>query len=225
MITVGGMIGLGKSSVSALLGEELGLPVYYESVDDNPVLARFYTASVEEQEKERLPFLLQLYFLGTRFKSIKENIKDKQGVLDRSIFEDVYFAKRNAEYGKLIGENRISDLELQIYLNLFDEMMEETTDYNKAHGTKAPDVMVYLRASFETVMHRIGMRGRDFEQDESLVEYYRFLWEGYDEWVYKHYKASEVITIDMDVIDVVNNEEDARKVVEQVKSYLETKGA
>nr|WP_255285713.1 deoxynucleoside kinase [Priestia megaterium] len=225
MITVGGMIGLGKSSVSALLGKELGLPVYYESVDDNPVLARFYTASVEEQEKERLPFLLQLYFLGTRFKSIKENIKDKQGVLDRSIFEDVYFAKRNAEYGKLIGENRISDLELQIYLNLFDEMMEETTDYNQAHGTKAPDVMVYLRASFETVMHRIGLRGRDFEQDDSLIEYYRFLWEGYDEWVYKHYKASEVITIDMDVIDVVNNEEDAAKVVAQVKSYLETKGA
>ncbi|WP_353047466.1 MULTISPECIES: deoxynucleoside kinase [unclassified Exiguobacterium] len=224
IITIGGMIGLGKTSVSELLGRELNLPVYYESVDDNPVLARFYTASVEEQEAERLPFLLQLYFLGTRFKSIKQNIHEKQGILDRSIFEDVYFAKRNAEFGKLKGENRISDMELQIYLQLFDEMMKETEDYSTAHGTKAPDLMVYLKASFETVLERIGKRGRDFEQDEALVEYYRFLWEGYDEWIHKHYKASNVLIVDMDNVDVVNNPEDAKRLTEAVKSILEQQG-
>lgn len=224
IITVGGMIGLGKSSVSELLGQELDLPVYYESVDNNPVLERFYVATPEEQEKERLPFLLQLHFLGSRYKAIKENIIKKQGILDRSVFEDVYFASRNMEYGQKIGENRITPLEYEIYENIFSEMMQDVAEYNEAFGTKAPDVMVYLRASFETVMYRIGLRGRDFEQDEKLIDYYRFLWEGYDEWVYESYNASEVVTIDMDKMDVVNNAEDAKKVVEVVKGKLKELG-
>lgn len=85
---------------------------------------------------------------------------------------------------------------------------------------KAPDLMVYLKADFETVLHRIGLRGRDFEQDESLVEYYRTLWSGYDEWVHKHYSASEVLVVDMNNTDVVNNPEDAARVAREVKDAL-----
>ena len=47
LIVVGGMIGLGKSSVAEVLGEALGSNVFYESVDDNPILPLFYTASPE----------------------------------------------------------------------------------------------------------------------------------------------------------------------------------
>ena len=36
------MIGAGKSSLATILGEELQVPVYYESVEDNPVLPLFY---------------------------------------------------------------------------------------------------------------------------------------------------------------------------------------
>ena len=49
---------------------------------------------------------------------------------------------------------------------------------------------------------------------------HRFLWEGYDEWVINHYDASEVLIIDMDVIDVVEREEDKNKVIELVKEKL-----
>ena len=85
---------------------------------------------------------------------------------------------------------------------------------------KAPDLMVYLKASFETVLYRIGLRGRDFEQDESLVSYYYELWKGYDDWVFNHYKASDVLVIDMDRLDVVNHPEDAQVVVAKVKEKL-----
>lgn len=44
--------------------------------------------------------------------------------------------------------------------------------------------------------------------------------EGYDEWVMNHYDASEVLIIDMDVIDVVEREEDKNKVIELVKEKL-----
>ena len=189
LIVVGGMIGLGKSSVAEVLGEALGSNVFYESVDDNPILPLFYTASPEEIQAKRYPFLLQLYFLDTRFKAIKQALVKDNNVLDRSIYEDWYFAKKNMELG------RINELEMQVYESLLDNMMEELDELPK----KAPDLMVYLKGSFETVLDRIMKRGRSFELDTELVDYYRFLWEGYDEWVINHYDASEVLIIDMDV--------------------------
>jgi deoxyadenosine/deoxycytidine kinase len=214
VIVVGGMIGLGKSSVAKLLGEAFGSEVFYESVEDNPILPLFYTASPEEIEAKRYPFLLQLYFLDTRYDSIKKALYNNKNVLDRSIYEDWYFAKVNKDLG------RISELEFQVYESLLDNMMQELDELPK----KAPDLMVYLKASFETVLYRISLRGRDFEQDESLVDYYRILWQGYDEWLMKHYKASDVLIIDMDKTDVVNNPEDAERVIQEVKNKLAEMG-
>ena len=42
LIVVGGMIGLGKSSVAQILGENFKSDVFYESVDENPILPLFY---------------------------------------------------------------------------------------------------------------------------------------------------------------------------------------
>lgn len=210
LLVVGGMIGLGKSSVAKILGEHFNTEVFYESVDDNPLLPLFYSESEEEIQRKRYPFLLQLYFLNTRFKSIKDALVNDNNVLDRSIYEDWYFAKKNMELG------RISDLEMSIYENLLNNMMEELESLPK----KAPDVMIYLKGSFETVINRINLRGREFEIDDSLKEYYYFLWEGYDNWVNNHYNASEVLVIDMNVMDVVNNEEDKNKLIKMVEEKL-----
>ena len=210
VIVIGGMIGAGKTSVAKLLGDELGSEVFFENVDDNPLLELFYTANEEEEQEKRYPFLLQLTFLSSRFRSIKEALGDKDNVLDRSIYEDWYFSKVNNDLG------RISDLEFKIYEELLDNMMQELEELPK----KAPDLMVYLHGSFEEIIRRIGTRGRDFEQDESLMEYYRILWQGYDDWVDQHYDASQVLKIDIDRYDVVHNPEDAAEVVQMVKDAL-----
>ena len=210
LIVVGGMIGLGKSSVAEILGNHFNSEVFYESVDDNPILPLFYSESEEEILKNRYPFLLQLYFLNTRFKSIKEALYNDNNVLDRSIYEDWYFAKKNMELG------RISELEMNTYEGLLENMLEELKELPK----KAPDIMVYLKGTFETVMKRINLRGRDFEVDENLKDYYHFLWEDYDNWVNNHYNASEVLIIDMDTMDVVNNEADKHKLIEMVEEKL-----
>lgn len=210
LIVVGGMIGLGKSSVAQLLGEALESEVFFESVDDNPILPLFYTASPEEIQAKRYPFLLQLYFLDTRFRAIKKALVKDDNVLDRSIYEDWYFAKKNMELG------RINELEMKVYDDLLHNMMEELKELPK----KAPDLMVYLKGSFETVVERIMKRGRSFELDADLVDYYRFLWEGYDEWVMNSYSASQVLIIDMDEIDVVEREADREFVIDAVKKKL-----
>lgn len=212
LIVVGGMIGLGKTSVAEVLGEHFNSEVFYESVEDNKILPLFYTATPEEIQAKRYPFLLQLWFLDTRFKSIKKALVNDNNVLDRSIYEDWYFAKKNMELG------RMSELEMEVYENLADNMMEELKELPK----KAPDLMVYLKGSFETVLNRIRRRGRDYELDEALVEYYKFLWKDYDDWVMNQYSASQVLIIDMDKTDIVGNLEDRNNMIKEVENRLKS---
>lgn len=210
LITIGAMIGAGKTSLATLVAEHFNSDVFFESVDDNPILPLFYTASEEEIQAKRYPFLLQLWFLNTRFKSIKEALVQDNNVLDRSIYEDWYFAKVNKELG------RISDLEFSLYESLLNNMMEELNGLPK----KAPDLMIYLSGSFETILERIKKRGREYELDEGLVSYYYELWKGYDNWIEQHYDASEVLIINIDEVDYVNNEEDKKKVLLMIEEKL-----
>lgn len=211
LITIGAMIGAGKTSLAELVANHFNSEVFYESVDNNPILPVFYTASEEEIQTKRYPFLLQLWFLNTRFKSIKEALIKDNNVLDRSIYEDWYFAKVNKDLG------RISDLEFSLYEDLLNNMLEELEELPK----KSPDLMIYLSGSFETILDRIKKRGREYELDEALVSYYYTLWEGYDNWVKQHYKASEVLIINIDEIDYVNNEEHKQKVLSMIEQKLE----
>ncbi|MBN1042116.1 deoxynucleoside kinase [Clostridium botulinum] len=210
LITVGAMIGAGKSSLAKIIGEHFGTDVFYESVDNNPILPLFYTASDDEIQQKRYPFLLQLWFLNTRFKSIKKALVNDNNVLDRSIYEDWYFAKVNRNLG------RISDLEFNIYEELLNNMLEELDELPK----KAPDLMIYLSGRFETILDRIRKRGRGYELDESLVSYYKTLWEGYDAWVNEHYNASEVLIINIDKYDYVNNENHKKEVIKLIEDKL-----
>jgi deoxyadenosine/deoxycytidine kinase len=198
VIIIGGMIGIGKTTTAKMLHEEMNIPVFYESVKGNKVLPLFYTATKEEQAKRRYPFLLQLNFLQARYHAIKQALLEDNAIMDRSIYEDHYFAKKNHDTGG------ISDTEMALYDGLLDEMMDELKGLPK----KAPDVMVYLHGSFETVLKRIKQRGRSFELDQGLVDYYRFLWKDYDDWVHNAYKASPIIDIDVDQKNIIYNAAD-----------------
>ncbi|MCI7057598.1 MAG: deoxynucleoside kinase [Candidatus Enteromonas sp.] len=213
VVIVGGMIGIGKTTTSKMLGKETGLKVYYESVEGNKVLPLFYTSSKEEKEKYRYPFLLQLSFLRSRFHAIKEALKNDNAIMDRSIYEDYYFARKNFELGN------INEMEMNLYEGLLSEMMDELNLLTK----KSPDVMVYLHGSFETVLNRIKERGRSFELDSELVSYYKFLYDGYDEWVHSSYKASPIISIDVDKKDIVYNESDKKEFLEELSRYNKIK--
>lgn len=208
VITIGGMIGAGKTTITNLLANELGFQPFYEKVEGNEILPLFYTSTPEEQQLKRYPFLLQLEFLNSRFSVIKDALRGHQDVImDRSIYEDWYFARVNTDLGS------ISEQEFKLYEKLLQNMMEELQELPK----KTPDLMVYLKISFEKTLERIGKRGRDFEQDAGLYNYYYALWENYDKWVYEHYSESDVLIIDMDEIDVETHPEHAALIVERVK--------
>ena len=210
MIVTAGMIGVGKSTLAKRIAEHFGTEVFYEKVDGNEILPLFYTLSEEELLKQRIPFLLQLDFLDSRFKNIKQSLIDDNSVNDRSIYEDKYFCRKNMELG------RISELEYRIYCNLVDNMMEELKELPK----KAPDLMVYLKADFDVILERIAKRSRDFEIDDNLKDYYHFLWKDYDEWALDYYDASEILIIDTNDLDLANNEEDVQYVMSLIENKL-----
>ena len=210
VLVIAGMIGIGKSSVAKILGEHFGSEVFYESVDDNPILPLFYGKDEEEVVANDYPFKLQLYFLNTRFASIKKALVNNNNVLDRSIYEDWYFAKVNK------GMGRIDDLEFSLYEGILNNMMEELEELPK----KSPDLLIYLKGSFDTILKRINMRGRGYELAPELIDYYKLLWSGYDEWLQNHYTASQTIIIDMDKMDVVHNEDDKETLIKMVEEKL-----
>ena len=213
VIVVGGMIGLGKTTVARILGEYLNSEVFYESVDDNPILPLFYSSTEKEIQQKRYPFLLQLHFLNTRFKSIKKALVNRHNVLDRSIYEDLYFCKKNKDLG------RISHLEYALYENLLENMLEELEELPK----KSPDVMVYLKGSFDLVIQRIKRRGREYELDYKLLEYFKFIWKDYDSFILNdfsnNYKNTKIIVLDMNETDL-NRKKDRENLLKNIDNVL-----
>ncbi len=207
MIVISGMVGLGKTTLAEIISKEMKIPAYFESVKDNKILPLFYLATPEETEKYRYPFLLQLEFLRTRMRDLKEALSYPNAVMDRSIYEDPYFAQ------KIFEEGRLSELELQVYLSLFKEMMEEVP----GTPSKKPDVLIYLKASWETVYQHLQKRGRNFELTEASIKHLHYLWEGYDTWLEQNYHESPVIILDYEKGGVLDHPEAKEKLLAQLR--------
>ena len=150
--------------------------------------------------------------MNTRFRSIKAALTDDNNVLDRSIYEDALFTRVNHLQGN------ISQEEMDIYNDLLANMMEELEGMPK----KAPDLLIYLDGSFETILDHIRKRGREFEQiedDSELLSYYELLFKNYEQW-YQEYDQSPKIKINIDTFDIVNNSGDEEKVMSIIENAL-----
>ncbi len=202
-VAVAGNIGSGKSSLTKLLSERFGWKAYYESVDDNPYLDDFY------KDMKRWSFHLQIYFLSKRFKDHMEIINSPYSIIqDRSIYEDAeIFAKNLYEMGNM------DERDYKNYVELFSIM----TGF-----LKPPDLIIYLRASVDTLLHQIKLRGRAFEQNIPR-EYLERLNRHYENWVTR-YDLGELLILETDGLDFVKNKEDFEKVVEIVSDALEKIG-
>lgn len=207
MIVLAGMIGVGKSSYTEMIARRLGTEAFYEEVDNNPILDKFY------EDPKRWAFSLQIYFLNKRFRSIKQALHDANNVLDRSIYEDALFTRVNNMQGN------ISDVDLNIYNDLLENMMQEIDSLPK----KAPDLLIYLEADFDTILAHIKKRGRSFEQvddDPELLEYYKLLYSQYGQW-FEDYHYSPKIKISVDEYDIIENPENEEKVMKIIEKALE----
>lgn len=209
MIIMGGSIGVGKTSYTRKLAKELGTKPFFEPVDDNPILDKYY------EDPDKYGFSLQIYFLNKRFALIKEAYKENNNVLDRSLFEDALFTAINVENGT------ISQEEYSIYLDLVDNMLEELEGFPK----KSPDLMIYLTGDFDHILSNIKKRGRVYEQpteDNKLEEYYKQVYDKYNDW-FDNYEHSAKLKIDTTGYDI-HKEDDWQEVYAIIQEKLKEVG-
>lgn len=198
-VAVAGNIGAGKSSLTRSLAATFKWNPYFESVEDNPYLQDFYG------DMTRWSFHLQMYFLANRFKSHKKMIESGMSVIqDRTIYEDAeIFAKNLFEIGKM--EKRDYDN----YVSLFHVMMEYL---------KPPDLLIYLKATVDTLVRQISRRGRGYEQNIPR-EYLEQLNRHYETWI-GNYNLGPVLVIPSDDIDFVSKKSDLDSIVTRVKNAI-----
>jgi hypothetical protein len=198
-VAVAGNIGSGKSSLTKLLCDHFGWKPFFESVEDNPYLSDFYA------DMERWSFHLQVYFLSNRFRCHKSITEGEESVvLDRVIYEDAeIFARNLYEIGKM------SERDYKNYVALYGVM----TQY-----LEAPDLLIYLRASVDTLLKQISLRGRDYEQSIAR-EYLEQLNRHYESWS-SRYNLGPTLVIEAGKVDFVNKTEDFDRIAELVGNRL-----
>lgn len=145
-ITVEGPIGVGKTSLANAIANHFQFKLLKEIVDENPFLDKFY------DDIEEWSFQTEMFFLCNRYKQLEDiqlkYIQNNQPVVaDYHIFKNLIFAQRT------IKESQFSKYK-DIYSILTSDMPR-------------PNMVIYLDASLETLMHRIALRGREFEKNIS----------------------------------------------------------
>ena len=196
---IAGNIGVGKTTLTQKLSEDLGISAIYESVIDNPYLSDFYS------NMSRWSFNLQIYFLYNRFQSqVKLMEKNKSFIQDRTIYEDKeIFAANLYELGHM------SERDYETYSNIFKAMLK---------FVKKPDLIIYLKANTDTLMSRINNRKRKYESDISS-EYIHSLNIYYDRWISK-LPENEVLIIKTDNFNIFRDKDFYKNILHNIENKL-----
>ncbi len=198
-IAIVGNIGAGKTTLTELLAKNYGWDPLYETVDSNPYLEDFYS------DMKRWSFNLQIYFLNSRYRQIIDIQRSGHDIIqDRTIYEDAYIFAEN-----LHDMGLMTTRDYHNYQSIFDNM----TSY-----IKAPDLVVYLKASVPTLVNNIQRRGREYETGIRL-DYLSKLNDKYQKWI-SGYKLGKVLVIDMDTLDFANNTEDLATIVQMIEREI-----
>lgn len=198
-IAIAGNIGSGKTTLTSLLAKHYKWQAHYEDADDNPYLNDFY------EDMQRWSFNLQVYFLNSRFGQVQDIRKGGKTVIqDRTIYEDAYIFAPN-----LHAMGLMTTRDFENYFSLF-KLMESLI--------KAPDLLIYLRASVPTLVRQIQKRGREYENAIRL-DYLKRLNERYEAWI-TSYDSGKFIIIDVDDLNINENPEDLGKIIRQIDSQI-----
>jgi deoxyadenosine/deoxycytidine kinase len=201
-VAIAGNIGVGKSTLTHMLSQRLGWEPFYEAVSDNPYLADFY------QDMTGYAFHSQIFFLSRRLRHHRRLLDFPASVVqDRSVYEDAEIFARN-----LFNQGHMDARDYQTYRELYEVLVL---------FLPPPDLVVYLRASVPTLMERIAMRGRSFEQNISPV-YLEQLNRLYASWM-NCFSLCPVLTVPADDLDFVHNGAHLDLIIHRIEDKLSGK--
>jgi deoxyadenosine/deoxycytidine kinase len=198
-ITVAGNIGVGKSTLVGLLAERMDWEPVYEAFTENPYLADFY------QDMRRWSFQSQVFFLSRRLQQHHDLLQRQGSVIqDRSVYEDAEVFARN-----LFRQGHLSQRDWTCYQDLYQTM---------ATLLRPPHLVVYLKASGDTLRRRISHRGRDYEK-EITDDYLTQLNQLYDAWA-RDFRLCPVLTVDTNNLNYVQYEAHLDQILHRIEDRL-----
>ncbi|EDV29105.1 uncharacterized protein TRIADDRAFT_63579 [Trichoplax adhaerens] len=173
-ISVAGITASGKTSVTKALSKSLCVPSFHEPVLDNNYLRDFY------RNPRRHGFAVQVNLLNAHFQQQQQIVwQGRGGIQDRSIYEDLVYAKVLKDTGLM------EEREYNTYTSLFN---------NLSNFLKRPNLIVYLDVTPEECKARIDKRGCKGESGIT-IEYLKCLQKGYEEFITEMSRVLPVIRI------------------------------
>jgi 2-amino-4-hydroxy-6-hydroxymethyldihydropteridine diphosphokinase len=193
LISVAGVIGVGKTTLAEGLAAEFGCKVIREAYDTNPFLARVYAG------EKGLALDSQIYFLTSRVEQLdKANLRAGVPAVSDYIFdqEGIYAAKW------------LDKMQLELYGKVNRCMARQVCE---------PVVAIFLHDTAANCLSRIKQRGRSYEQKMDI----RFL-EGLrhgHEAMFGKWTKCPILRVDAAVTDCRNSEH-VRRLAEQIRAYI-----
>ena len=183
-VVVEGPIGAGKTSLARVMGERVGSALLLEDLDANPFLPGFY------QDRARYALPTQLYFLFQRATQVRA--LSQPDLFSRSTVAD-FMLDKDALFARLTLNDDEFALYQQVYANLKPR-------------APAPDLVIYLQATPETLIERVRRRGVAYERgipDEYLAR----LAENYARFFYQ-YDAAPLLIVNSENLNFVDQPAD-----------------
>ncbi len=192
-IVVEGPIGVGKTSLARRLADSFSGELVLEHLTENPFLERFYRSG----RRAALP--AQLFYLFQRARQIEE-------LRQADMFSPVRVADYLFDKDRLFAELTLDREELALY-----DQITEKLDID----APVPDLVIYLQASVDTLLHRIARRGIGYERMIDR-DYLEKLNDAYARHFYS-YDDAPLLIVNASGIDLVHSETDYQRLFEQIE--------
>jgi len=193
-IVTEGPIGVGKTSLTSFLADELGARLILERAEDNPFLADFY------KNTARFRFQTQMFFLMSRF-------SQQQEMLQPDLFTRITISDYLFDKDRIFAYLTLDEHELPLYEQIYKILEPKIVK---------PDLVIFLQADTDTLLRRIKQRGRPFEKEISF-DYIAAVNEAYNQFFFR-YSDAPLLVINTSEIDFVRRKEDLNDLLKQILS-------
>lgn len=215
-VVVEGPVGVGKTALAEALARRWGVPFYAEDGGATPAAAAWlpgmgdaaatmsHPSTFLREGVSDGPMAAQLAYLLYRDERSKAiGLSEHGGVPGESALITDFLPEKGAVFAPL----NLSVPALELYRQL---------EARLSTATRAPDLVIFLQASVETLFDRIQRRAHPFEWQHS-ESYLRAMNEAYDSFFY-HYERAPVLSVNTDNLALPDDAGDLDLLLAQIET-------